>query len=204
MSNYYGNSVAGALGSDVGMSTVELSDFESGCAGKAMYANIDHTECSSDSEHTFATVIAVVGEDGGPPNTNVDIVVGVAVVVSYVYKVTPPIDADGSHKDPSDKDLSTLNSMSDEANETSHGGEADKGTTFKSCVVADVSVGGAPCVYTTNGIMLYLSSSESSIDVGAGIATYLIEMVHEPDMYLYLSLMPVVCSIENSDEAEKS
>lgn len=84
VTNCYGNSVAGAVGLDVGITARLMSNFESGCAGKTEYADIIHSEMSTKSDHTLAAVMAGTGEDGGHHNTNVDAVVGYAVVVTGV------------------------------------------------------------------------------------------------------------------------
>lgn len=106
------------------------------------------------------------------------------------------MDADGAHTDPLDKNLSTLNTSSCETEDTSVLGIADKGTTFKSESRRHVSYVGAPCLYATNGKMFYLSSTESSIDKGTGMMTYLIEEVSKHDEYL--SGMSVSCSVANN------
>lgn len=57
----------------------------------------------------MAALLAVLNEEDviEASNANVDLVVVVPVVVAGVYKSATPIDADGSHVDRLDKNLST-------------------------------------------------------------------------------------------------
>lgn len=74
---------------------------DAGPAGETIETDIDATDHISENKHTFATLLAVMGENGEAPNTNVDIVVVVTVVSSYVEKSPSTIDTSGS---PTDKD----------------------------------------------------------------------------------------------------
>lgn len=92
---------------------------------------------------TFAALLAVFDEDDvmEASNANVDLVVVVSVVVSGVRKSTTSIDADGSHVDRFDKNLSTGCTGAENSCDTSF--DSELGTCLKTEVRACVSDGGA-------------------------------------------------------------
>lgn len=142
---------------------------DTGPAGDAASADVLVAEDSTNVGCTFAALLAVLNEDDviEAPNANVDLVVVVSVVVSGVSKSAASIDADGSHVDRLDRDLSTGCTGAENSCDTPL--DSESGTCFKTEVRARVTDGGALCVYTTDGCKLYLTSNETPIIDGTGI-----------------------------------